>query len=104
MIPAFHDYSLEPKITKCGDLLYEQKESKNLKVAGNCPNILFTLVARNLFIYVYVPSLCKEFFVMCHNLEHSNQNVSKIPNGLNFSVLFNRFKQIYMEKFKLLSG
>ena len=22
MIPAFHDYSLEPKITKCGDLLY----------------------------------------------------------------------------------
>ena len=21
MIPAFHDYSLEPKITKCGDLL-----------------------------------------------------------------------------------
>ena len=22
MIPAFHDYSLEPKITKWGDLLY----------------------------------------------------------------------------------
>ena len=22
MIPAFHDYSLEPKISKCGDLLY----------------------------------------------------------------------------------
>ena len=22
MISAFHDYSLEPKITKCGDLLY----------------------------------------------------------------------------------
>ena len=22
MIPAFHDYSLELKITKCGDLLY----------------------------------------------------------------------------------
>ena len=22
MIPAFHDYCLEPKITKCGDLLY----------------------------------------------------------------------------------
>ena len=22
MIPAVHDYSLEPKITKCGDLLY----------------------------------------------------------------------------------
>ena len=22
MIPSFHDYSLEPKITKCGDLLY----------------------------------------------------------------------------------
>ena len=22
MIPTFHDYSLEPKITKCGDLLY----------------------------------------------------------------------------------
>ena len=22
MIPIFHDYSLEPKITKCGDLLY----------------------------------------------------------------------------------
>ena len=22
MIPAFHDYSLEPKIMKCGDLLY----------------------------------------------------------------------------------
>ena len=22
MIPGFHDYSLEPKITKCGDLLY----------------------------------------------------------------------------------
>jgi hypothetical protein len=22
MIPAFHDYSLEPKITKCEDLLY----------------------------------------------------------------------------------
>ena len=22
MIPAFHDYSLEPKMTKCGDLLY----------------------------------------------------------------------------------
>ena len=23
MIPAFHDYHLEPKITKCGDLLYQ---------------------------------------------------------------------------------
>ena len=25
MIPAFNDYSLEPKITKCGDLLYKKK-------------------------------------------------------------------------------
>ena len=28
MIPAFHDYPLEPKITKCGDLLYY--ETSNL--------------------------------------------------------------------------
>ena len=25
MIPAFHDYPFEPKMTKCGELLYKKK-------------------------------------------------------------------------------
>ena len=32
------------------------------------------ILAWNLLIYIYVPSLCKEFFVMCHNLEHSTMH------------------------------
>ena len=35
MIPAFHDYSLETKITKCGDLLYNV-----------CSTIVCTIVGR----------------------------------------------------------
>ena len=34
MIPAFHDYPLEPKMTKCGDLLYIRGFTKfGIKVA-----------------------------------------------------------------------
>ena len=36
MIPAFHDYHLEPKITKCGDLLYTKKEHYLLNFVGYC--------------------------------------------------------------------
>ena len=36
MISAFHDYSLEPKITKCGDLLYIYL--KNDMTSRNFPN------------------------------------------------------------------
>jgi hypothetical protein len=33
----------------------------------------FEILAWNLLIYTYIPSLCKECFEMCHNLGHSNK-------------------------------
>ena len=51
MIPAFHDYSLEPKITKCGDLLYiyillrhfEKIQNLNVLIQEYMPYELFEL-------------------------------------------------------------
>ena len=50
MIPAFHDYSLEPKITKCGDLLTYKLSCLIAKTSFFKSNVAINLKKKSLQI------------------------------------------------------
>ena len=53
MILAFHDYSLEPKITKCGDLLYSCYIHGKLHILYEQNFLLVKIISWN-FQYIFV--------------------------------------------------
>ena len=52
MIPAFHDYRLEPKITKCGDLLYKYNKQLVKKKWGRIVDLAWLMFALTALISI----------------------------------------------------
>ena len=52
---------------------------KMLRILSSSKQLLSKKIfVRNLLFYTYLPSLCKEFFEMRHNLEHSSSHLLNI--------------------------
>ena len=112
MIPAFHDYHLEPKITKCGDLLYTFSELiSNIRKVGKIDSrkmqgqsAFRLIITNNQFQF---DSLCIFFSFFFSSTRSNSPGIINPRDGITYSdVAFSALSHggRYIVDFSLLAS